>query len=353
MTSLQTWRRRCVHAPLPAAVLVVLLAVCGCESVSDVRAGAQKQPASAASNKLYTPWTSLSGARLERPAAFAGNPLQPAGSYLTFLATTTVAARGNDVYIVDSGRAAVFRVDPYTNNMVVMAPQPAPPAWVAPDYPQRLPSDRGTKLYVANDRSLYVLDQSRRRVLHFSREGHLVREFQDPGMLARPVGFTVDESSGLVLIVDALYHNVVAFHRGGRVPFVIVPHENVDRDHVPLDIAAIASGDEGIYLVDRRKAQVLLMSDDGIVLDSFGQGILKQPWTVAVDRYRRVYVGDRLDNSIKVFSGGVQLDQIKGSDLRPGMHQISDLWVDEDLLYVADGATGRVDILRLSPPGKN
>ena len=355
MTSLQTWRRRCVRVPLPVAALVALLAVSGCESVGDVRAGAQNQPTTgaSASNRLYTPWTSLSGGRLERPSAFAGNPLQPAGAYLNFLAAATVAARGNDVYVVDSGRAAVFRVDPYTNNMVVMAPQPAPPAWVAPDYPQRLPADRGTKLYVASDRSVYVLDQGRRRVLHFSREGHLIREYQDPGMLARPVGFTVDERRGLVLVVDGLYRNVVAFHSGGRVPFAIVPHENVDRDRLPLDLAAIASGEEGLYLVDRRKAQVLLMSDDGIVLDSVGQGILKQPWTVAVDRYRRVYVGDRLDNSIKVFSGGVQLTQIKGSDLRPGMQEISDLWVDEDLLYVADGATGRVDILRLSPPGKN
>lgn len=286
---------------------------------------------------------------MESASTFAANPLQPAGAYINFLAPSTVAARGQDVYVVDSGKAGVFRVDPFSNSLVVVQPQPKPANWFAPDYPQRLPSGHGTKLYVAGDRSIYVLDQSKRRILHMSREGYMIQEFQDSSMLTRPVGMTVDESKGVLMVVDAIYHNVVAFHEHGRIPYVIVPHDNAAGDLTPVDPVAITTGPEGIYLVDRRKSQVLLMSEDGVILDSFGEGVLKQPWTVAVDRQRRVYVGDRLDNSIKVFFGGVLLAQIKGSSLRPALQRISDLWVDEDLLYVADEVSGSVEIMRLNP----
>jgi len=286
---------------------------------------------------------------LESASTFAANPLQPAGAYINFLAPSTVAARGQDVYVVDSGKAGVFRVDPFSNSLVVAQPQPKPASWLAPDYPLRLPSDHGTKLYVAGDRSIYVLDQGKRRILHMSREGYMLQEFQDPGMLTKPVGMTVDESRGVLMVVDGIYHNVVAFHERGRIPYVIVPHDNAAGDLTPVDPIAITTGPEGVYLLDRRKSQVLLMSEDGVILDSFGEGVLKQPWTIAVDRYRRVFVGDRLDNSIKVFFGGALLAQIKGASLRPALQRISDIWIDEDLLYVADEVTGSVEIMRLTP----
>jgi hypothetical protein len=345
---LQRCRRSAKTSTLVMAVL--LSVVGGCESSGDVRAGAEQS--AAASSGLFTPWQTLRGGRLESASAFAGNTLQPTGAYITFLAPSTVAARGQDVYVVDSGKAGVFRVNPYSNSLVVVQPQPKPPTWVAPDYPQRLPSDHGTKLYVAGDRSIYVLDQGKRRILHMSREGYMIQEFQDPSMLTRPVGMTVDESRGVLMVVDATYHNVVAFHQHGRIPYVIVPHDNAVGDLTPVDPVAITTGPEGIYLVDRRKSQVLLMSEDGIILDSFGEGILKQPWTIAVDRQRRVYVGDRLDNSIKVFFGGALLAQIKGSSLRPALQRISDIWIDEDLLYVADEVTGSVEIMRLASPSR-
>lgn len=329
-------------------VMAALLSVvCGCESSGEVRASTEQS--AAAPNNLFTPWLTLRGGRLESASTFAANPMQPAGAYINFLAPSTVAARGQDVYVVDSGKAGVFRVNPFSNSLVVVQPQPKPATWFAPDYPQRLPSDHGTKLYVAGDRSIYVLDQGKRRILHMSREGYMIQEFQDSSMLTRPVGMTVDESKGVLMVVDAIYHNVVAFHEHGRIPYVIVPHDNAAGDLTPVDPVAITTGPEGIYLVDRRKSQVLLMSEDGVILDSFGEGILKQPWTIAVDRQRRVYVGDRLDNSIKVFFGGVLLAQIKGSSLRPALQRISDLWVDEDLLYVADEVAGSVEIMRLTP----
>ena len=334
------------------ALAALLSIVSGCESSGDVRAGAEQS--AAAPNDLFTPWQTLRGGRLESASAFAANPMQPAGAYINFLAPSTVAARGQDVYVVDSGKAGVFRVDPFSSSLVVAQPQPQSKSviWSGPDYPQRLPSARGTKLYVANDRSIYVLDQAQRRILHMSREGYMIQEFQDASMLTRPVGMTVDESKGVLMVVDSIYHNIVAFHEHGRIPYVIVPHDNAAGDLTPVDPVAITTGPEGIYLLDRRKSQVLLMSEDGIILDSFGEGVLKQPWTIAVDRQRRVYVGDRLDNSIKVFFGGGLLTEIKGASLRPALQHISDIWIDEDSLYIADDVSGSVEIMRLSPLSK-
>ena len=68
-----------------------------------------------------------------------------------------------------------------------------------------------------------------------------------------------------------------------------------------------------------------------------------------VDAENRVFVSDFSDHAIKVYERGRLVARAghPGGGLGQFRH-ISDLWMDEGLLYVADSLNGRVQILRVA-----
>ncbi len=286
-------------------------------------------PAGESPNKapLLTPWTTLTGARLgARVNPFSAMARLPdLAGFVPWLSLTAVAARNNYIYIVDGGRRQIFLYDLAQQSMAPFAKYGA--AGVS-------------GIAVAPDMSLYVADTNARQVLHFSADGRLLRSFANEFEMARPVAVLLDEPSGNLLVADSLHNHVVVFNSLGRVLSVL-------RSDQARSLEAMARGPDGLYLVDRLGKQVVVIGTDGADRYILGQGSLKLPGAIAVDRFNRVFVSDSFDNMLKIYQGGQLVASVGAGGAVP-FNRITGLWIERDVLYVADMA--RVQTFRVSAP---
>lgn len=297
-----------------------------------VPAAAQTIAGSASKLPLLTPWTTLSGAWLAVPANAASKlPHNSAFSgYLSWQLPTVVAARANHVYVVDGGRRQIYRYDLHRQTMTPFA-----------DYA----AGAVAAIAVAPDLSLYVADIGAHQVLHFSVDGRLLRTFNNQSELVRPVAVLLDEPSARLWVADSLLNHVVVFNSLGRVLAVL-------RSNVGRSIEAMAQGPDGLYLVDRLSRQVVVIGQDGADRYTLGQGTLKMPGVIAVDRFNRVFVSDSFDNTIKVYEQGQLLASVGGSGVTPAsFNRITSLWIEQNMLYVADSLNARIQTFHVAPPG--
>ena len=282
---------------------------------------------------LLTHWSTLTGARVSalpdplspfaRKPDFSGN--------LQWISLAAVAARGNYVFVADAGRRKIYRYDTAQQSMTSFA-----------DYAGGAMGN----IAVASDLSLYVADIGSQKVLHYSVDGRLLRSFDNALEIARPVGVLVDASNGEVLVADSLRNHVVVFNSLGRVLSVLRSDES-------RSIEALASGPDGLYLVDRVGRKIVVIGRDGRDRYTFGSGLLKMPGVIAVDRFNRVFVSDSFDNTIKVFENGELLTSfVGGGAVPPSFNRITGLWVEQNMLHVADSVHARIQIFRIAPPQK-
>lgn len=293
---------------------------------------AQSADGVARPQSLLSPWTALTGARIaSRLNSFSAQPRIPGFvGYLPWLSPTAVAVRGNIVYVVDSGRRQIFQYDLEQQNMTPFA-----------DYSAGAVSG----ITVAPDLSLYVADINARKILHFSVDGRLLRTFGNDLEVARPVAVLLDEHSGNLLVADSLYNHVVVFNSLGRVLSVLQSSEG-------RSIEAMASGPDGLYLVDRLSKQVVVIGPNGADRYVLGRGTLKNPGAIAVDRFNRVFVSDSFDNTIKIYEHGQLAASFGGSGATPAaFNRITSLWLEQNMLYVADSLNVRIQIFRVAAPG--
>lgn len=300
----------------------VLMLGCTAPLRSNVDAGKQS---------LLTHWSTITGARVSaRPDPFNATAGRPGISgNLQLISPAAVAARGNYIYIADSGRGKIFRYDSAQLSMTPIS-----------DY-----SGTATgNIAVAADLSLYVSDINSQKVLHFSLDGRLLRTFDNALEIARPVAVLVDASNGQVLVADSLLNHVVVFNSLGRVLSVL-------RSDEARSIEAMASGPDGLYLVDRVGRKIVVVGMDGRDRYTLGAGILKQPGAIAVDWFNRVFVSDSFDNTIKVFESRKLLTSFAGGGAVPAsFNRITGLWIEQNMLYVADSLHARVQTFRIALP---
>ena len=323
-------RRRVSPRAWAMIAATMLMAPPGGANAADIAPAAAAVRNAAA--QLLTPSLSLSGARLSPGIDPTGTPSvrSGVGGLQRFIHPAAVAGRGPDTYIADIGSGAVYRFD---SRFDVMAALPG------------IRAQAGIQLHVGADLSLYVLDQPRRRVLHYARSGQLLGSFSDDLNLGRPVDVALDETRGRVLVADAMYNHLVAFHPLGRASYVI-PLRSGAGERV-LAIAAMAISTEGIFLSDPLCACIARVSLDGAVLGSFGHHEVNQPGPIAVDREQRVFVIDTFDGSLKVFLRGELIHDLPAAEL--GLRKINDVWVNDGGIILSDGTGAGVKIMRLAP----
>lgn len=121
-----------------------------------------------------------------------------------------------------------------------------------------------------------------------------------PVILQRPQGGMVDEM-GRVLVTDVSRHAVYVFDRNSSAPEVWEFVKDGLKFSMPIAISGNCSG--GYLVSDAVLGLVAVLANDGVGQGLIGEGILKHPTGIAVECHsRRVYVADRKDNDIKVFS---------------------------------------------------
>jgi DNA-binding beta-propeller fold protein YncE len=240
------------------------------------------------------------------------------------------------LYIVDAVPKLVYKFDLALNQF-------SPIQGIA----ENLTGEPGN-IYVAQDRSFYLVDPNGKQVLHFSESGQLMAKFQDLANLSRPMDVAVDEKSGDVYVADGSFSHIIVFNQFGKAT-----HSIGQRGTGPgrfRAITAMTKGGDGLFILDRLELAVQVVTWDGEFRYSFGESELVFPSAIAVDRDFRAYVSDRSDNTIRVYQEGQLLLTFGGGGAAPGrFREVSSMWVHGDQLFVADSLNRRVQVLRINP----
>lgn len=318
------------RAPILAALAAAMYAACGSAEVPSPSRGDAKPPRGDAVLSLAH---TFAGARLVSAVDRTGTPAprSAGGVFKAFIQPVAVARAGNDLYVADAGAAQVYRFD---LALGVMAAVPAAPALA------------GTRLTAGSDSALYVLEPQRRRVLRLGREGTVIAIYADALNLNRPVAVAVDDLRGRVIVADALYRHLLAFHPLGGAAHVI--HLRGDDRNRVLGIGSIALASDTVHISDPLCRCIAVATLDGSVRATYGHHEVGQPGAIAADRHERTFVADGFDGSIKVFQAGRLAQSVSREAL--GVREVSDLGLSDSWLVAADGAGARVVVLRIAAP---
>lgn len=253
-----------------------------------------------------------------------------------FLQPVAVAARGQQVFVVDAGSQQLFRYDIGFDRLTLVKDL------------RGLLSGSSADIHVRGDFSFYLADADGARVLHFDQDGRLLEEIKDRINIGRPVSVLVNEDSGYLFIADGFNDDVMVFNPAGLLTGAIgVRGQGPGRF---LGITALAQGPLGFYVATRfGPSRVQVMGSDGRYRESLQHDTVTFPTAVAVASDGRAYVADYLSDDIKVYEGTALIGVIGGHGSAPGrFRRITDLWIDEGFLYVADSLNRRIQILTLA-----
>ncbi len=302
----------------------------GCAAMIEEAQRGAALPAAGGPVDLHPAW-SLTGVRLTSATAGSGTSFpSAAGGFFTFMRPAAIAARETDVFVVDAGRNALLRIDPFTQTAAVL-----PVAHVALAGP--------VQLAVRPDRSLLLIDRA--RVVHwFAADGRRLPSLQAPTPdLGQPVDVVDDDAHGRVLVADALYRQVIEFTPAARAWRVVVPRDDTGAGLSSL--AALTVDARGIYLADPVCRCIALLHPSGRVLGRFGNADLVQPAALAADGRGRLFVADAGVRQLRVFADGKPLQAFAYRSL--GVGEITDMTIDSNTLYIAAGSDARVLALRI------
>lgn len=276
---------------------------------------------------LLTPWLSLSGGWRVEPA-------RPAGPRQNFIQPVGVAALGDIVLVADAGARTVWRLDRGRDAMAPFAPFTGAGA------------EQGGSLQIGNDLGAWIALPAEHMVVQYDAAGRQLRRWRDDANAPRPVAVAVPESRAEVLVGDGASAQVVVFDPLGRVVRLL----GGGRTPALQSISAMAMGPAGLHVLDRLAQQVVVLGPHGEVREVIGEDQLVQPRALAVDRFGRVFVSDDADQRIKVFRGQRLLASAGGFGGGPGRFgRIEALAVDGNMLYVADSANARVQVMLVAP----
>ena len=315
--------------------LAVISVLNGCTAFSASKPMAAPQPLTPANTWLYPLETITGGMMGDKFTGIAQQRLQR---------PVAVAVRDHVLYIVDAGAQMLYRYDDLTKRLSVLKDLRSVVSGEVPD------------IYVAADRSYYLADADGHQVLHFDRNGKLLRTFKDSLNLARPVAVSVDEATGDVYVADGLFDHVLVFNSAGDLWRMIGDRGLEDGEF--LNITAMTRGPDGVYITARlgKRGQVM-DQNSGKFRYAFDDDTIVFPNGIAVDPLDdRAYVSDFFDNSIKIFKHGHLLATLGGTGATPGRFKgITHVTLESGFLYVADSLNGRIQVFKITsgaPPAE-
>jgi hypothetical protein len=183
-------------------------------------------------------------------------------------------------------------------------------------------------------------------VLAFGLSGDVVKRL-GAGVFVFPHGIAIDSDDNVWITdgrgEDGKGHQVIKFSASGEILMRLgtagVAGEGPDAFNGPSDVAVAPNGD--IFVGDGHdagtNARVVKFGKDGTFITAWGQkgvrpGEFATPHSLAFDSGGRLFVGDRENNRIQIFTqDGVFIDEWTQFGRPSGM------WIDDDdVIYVAD-----------------
>lgn len=253
-----------------------------------------------------------------------------------FIRPVAVGGYDNILYIVDAGAKLIFKYDLDTKIISSVG-----------EVGIRFVGEPGN-IHVLRDHSFYAVDSTGKRVLHFDKNGELLNTLSDPSNLSRPMDVWADERTGEVYVADGSFSHIVVFDKFGKSIKAIGR-----RGTGPGRFRAITDmtfGIDGLYVLDRLELPIQVLGLAGEFLYSFGEQKQIYPTSIAVDQWKRVYVSDKSDNTIRVYENRELIAEIGGGGATPGRFRlITNMWVKDRYLYVADSQNRRIQVMRINP----
>ncbi len=289
----------------------------------------------AAQPEILTYWETIRGG-IGSPDTTMGNAMTflTGGDHIQFIRPVALTVRGEYLYVVDMGLELVLRYNLVTGRI------------------EKLVELRGitggdvADIYVTKDYTFYLTDTFGSRVLHFDRRGRLQRTISSKLNMVRPVAVVEDEPTGNILVADGEFDQVLVFNQLGDL-FTAIGGRGSEPGRF-LNITAMAVGPDGFYIAARVGEHVQVLTRDGDYLYSLEQGGVVFPLAMAASDDFRVFVSDYLDDTIKVFERGRHVASIGGTGVTPGrFKRITDLWLEDSFLYIADSLNGRIQVMRV------
>ncbi len=230
----------------------------------------------------------------------------------------------------------------------------------------------GTSIWVAERCGVNsCLGSTRNPVMKFDAAGRMVTSF-GAGLMIFPHGIHVDRD-GNVWVTDGqdnaprrargdtssaplpapatkIGHQVFKFSPEGKLLMTLgVPGGSTTTCcYQPNDVLVLPNGT--ILLAEghgNTHARIVEFNKDGSFRRAWGQrgsgpDDFDQPHALAMDSKGRIYIGDRSNNRVKIYSSDLKLVDMWTQFSRP-----SGLWIDaNDMLYVADSESGWVEPTR-------
>jgi DNA-binding beta-propeller fold protein YncE len=202
--------------------------------------------------------------------------------------------------------------------------------------------------------NLYVLHRGdpQRPLLVFDPSGAFVRSF-GAGLFTSTHGLRIDPD-GNVWTTDNANHTVIQFNPDGKVLMTLgergVPGDDAMHFNKPTDVAFAKSGD--FYVSDGYgNSRVVKFDRNGRFLFAWGKkgrgpGEFDLPHQVRLDSKENVYVADRENKRIQVFTPDGKFIRQLGEGIAPyGLFITPD-----DTIFVADGV--KHEVVKLDKGGK-
>jgi DNA-binding beta-propeller fold protein YncE len=210
-----------------------------------------------------------------------------------------------------------------------------------------------------SDERLYVVEQEKKRVSVFGRDGKHIRFITDQSV-ERPAGIAIDRRRGRIYMADtghskSVEHTVKIFDMSGQ----LVGRLGHDRGEAPgqflFPTYVAVDQASNVYVTDTLNSRVQMFSPDGTYVKSFGQrgnawGMFDKPKGVALDSFGNVYVADSGWSNVQIFNPkGQVLLFFGGRGPIPGMlKNPTAIAIDgQNQIYVADYLNHRVEQYRL------
>lgn len=253
---------------------------------------------------------------------------------IRFVSPVSVGGVDNYLFIVDAGQRVVFRYDTTVQEIEAIA-----------EIGFHFMGDPGN-IYVARDRTFYIVDSVGKQVLKFDEQGNMLQAFSDLANLSRPIDVYVDEVTEEVYIADGSFSHVVIFNKFGKA-LRSIGRRGTGPGRFRA-ITSIAKGPDGLYVVDRLELPVQVITMEGQYKYSFGESYQVFPTAIAVTEDRVAFVADKSDNTIRIYQDAELLAVVGGTGSAPGrFRQPTGMWINNGLLYVADSMNKRIQVMRI------